>query len=92
MMKTHENPVIEIQKRHVTIRSFTDEAISDELLRSILEAGRRAPTSSNMQAYSILTIKDPQIKKKLAVLAGNQKYVETCPVFLAFCADLNRLE
>lgn len=80
-----------LQNQHVTIRSFTNEDIPEKMLTDILEAGRRAPTSSNMQAYSIIVVKDPAVKKELAVLAGNQKQVETCPVFLAFCADLHRL-
>ncbi|MCF7824524.1 MAG: NADPH-dependent oxidoreductase [Candidatus Marinimicrobia bacterium] len=86
------NPVIETQKNHVTIRQFNEEPIETEMLEAILEAGRRAPTSSNMQAYSVIVIKDPLVKKRLSILTGDQKHVETCPVFLAFCADLNRLQ
>jgi len=85
-------PTLDVQKQHVTIRSFTDEAIPKKLLTSILEAARRSPTSSNMQAYSIIVVRNPEVKRKLAILAGNQKHVETCPVFLAFCADLHRLK
>ena len=86
------SPVIEVQQHHVTIRNFTDQPIPDEMLQSILEAGRRAPTSSNMQTYSIMVVRNQEVKKQLAVLAGNQKHVETCAVFLAFCADIHRLE
>ncbi len=89
-MKT--TPVIDTQQNHVTIRSFTEKKIAPEMLSAILDGGRRSPTSSNMQAYSIIVVKDPDVKQKLAGLAGNQKHVETCPVFLAFCADLHRLE
>lgn len=85
------NPVIKTQQNHVTIRSFTDEPIPEKILDEILSASRRSPTSSNLQAYSIIVVKNPVVKKELAVLAGNQKHVETCPVFVAFCADLHRL-
>lgn len=88
-MKT--SSTLDVQNQHVTIRSFTNEDIPEKMLTDILEAGRRAPTSSNMQAYSIIVVKDSDVKKDLAILAGNQKQVETCPVFLAFCADLHRL-
>ncbi len=91
-MEMNENSVIPTQMNHVTIRTFTDAPIEAGMIQNILEAGRRAPTSSNMQAYSIIVIKDPTTKTKLAALAGNQKHVETCPVFLAFCADLHRLK
>ena len=84
-------PTLEVQNQHVTIRSFTNEDIPEKLLLPILEAGRRSPTSSNMQAYSIIVVRDQDVKRELATLAGNQKHIEACPVFLAFCADLHRL-
>ncbi len=85
-------PTLETQQNHVSIRSFKDEPVSEDMLGEILAAARRAPTSSNMQAYSIMVIRDPQTKSKLADLAGGQSHIEKCPVFLAFCADLARLE
>ncbi len=87
-----KNQVIETLNNHVTVRNFSSEAISDEILNSILEASRRSPTGSNLQAYSIIVVKNAETKKKLAVLSGNQKHVEDCPVFLAFCADISRIE
>lgn len=84
--------VLDTLSKHVTVRFFEDKTISDELLVTILEAARRSPTSSNMQSYSMIVVKDPKVKKQLAVLAGGQKHVETCPVFLAFCADIYKLE
>lgn len=85
-------PVTDIQKKHVTIRQFTDQEVSDEMVNAILDAAVRAPTSSNMQTYSIVVVRNPETKKQLAVLAGNQKHIEVCPVFFAFCADISRLD
>lgn len=87
----HSSATIDVQNRHVTIRDFLDQDVSDETVSTILAAARRAPTSSNMQTYSVVVVRNPETKKKLAVLAGNQKHVETCPVFFAFCADISRL-
>ena len=86
------SPTLHVQNQHVTIRSFTSADVSQEMLSKILEAARRSPTSSNMQAYSIIVVRDQQVKRELAALAGGQKHIETCPVFLAFCADLHRLK
>ena len=90
-MSASSTSVIDVQSKHVTVRSFLDSPIEPAMLQSILQGARRSPTSSNMQAYSILVIRDPETKKELAKLAGNQKHIESCPVFLVFCADLNRL-
>ena len=88
---THSTSVIDIQSQHVTIRDFLDKDVSKETVTTILAAARRSPTSSNAQVYSIVVVRDPETKKTLAQLAGNQKHVETCPVFFAFCADISRL-
>lgn len=90
--ETLSTPITEVQQQHVTIRAFTGQPVSDELVQTLLNAGRRSPTSSNFQTYSIMVVRDPETKKQLAVLADNQKHVETCPVFFAFCADIRRLE
>lgn len=92
MTKALSTPVIDTLSKHVTIRQFTQKAIPDETLNSILEAARRSPTSSNMQTYSMIVVKNPEVKKQLAVLAGNQKHIEVCPVFIAFCADTYKLQ
>lgn len=86
-----ETAVTALQKKHVTVRRFKNKPVPDDVLGEVLAAGRRSPTSSNMQTYSIVVVKNQDTKKKLAVLAGNQKHIETCPVFLAFCADIHRL-
>ncbi|MCP5099515.1 MAG: NADPH-dependent oxidoreductase [Chloroflexi bacterium] len=88
---TYSTPVTETLNKHVTIRLFTDEPIPEGMLNAVLGAARRSPTSSNMQTYSIIVVRDQETKKKLAVLSGNQKHVETCDTFLAFCADIHRL-
>ena len=90
--QTLNTPITQVQQQHVTIRAFTDQPVSDALVQVLLNAARRAPTSSNYQTYNIMVVRNPETKKQLAVLAGNQKHIETCPVFFAFCADIRRLE
>ena len=76
----------------VSVRSFTDATVSEETVEAILRAAVRAPTSSNIQAYSIIVVRDAHVKQLLAAAVGNQARVAACPVFLAFCADLTRIE
>ena len=92
LQTTYTTPVIETLNNHVSIRDYSGKPIPDEMLRVMLNAARRSPTSSNMQAYSFVVVRNPETKKQLAVLAGNQKHVETCDVFVAICADTRNLE
>ncbi|MEC8372305.1 MAG: NADPH-dependent oxidoreductase, partial [Pseudomonadota bacterium] len=79
-----------LQRR--SIRKYSDAPVTDAQVDAILQAAFRAPTSSNIQSYTVITVRDPETKQKLSVPAGNQKHIVDCPVFLAFCADLTRLE
>jgi FMN reductase (NADPH) len=86
------NDVIASILNHRSIRYFEDKPLSDEQIKTIVSSAQAASTSSYIQAYSIIGIKDKEKKKKLAELAGNQKYVENNGHFLVFCADLYRHE
>jgi nitroreductase len=71
-MNLCETAVTQTLNQHVSVRSFGDKPVSDEMLHAILNAARRSPTSSNMQTYSILVVRNSETRRRLAVLAGNQ--------------------
>ncbi|MBL4721842.1 MAG: NADPH-dependent oxidoreductase [Alphaproteobacteria bacterium] len=76
----------------VSVRKYSDKLVSSEIIDAVLSASFRAPTSSNIQAYSVVIVREQETKNKLSVLTGNQKHVANTPVFLAFCADLTGME
>ncbi len=85
------NPTINLLKNHRSIRKYTDKPVGDALLKELVEAGQWASTSSFVQAYSIVRVKDSDNREQIAELSGGQKNVLTAPEFLVFCADLNKL-
>ena len=82
--------VIDLLKSHRSIRKFTDQKISPELLNDLFLAGQAAATSSFLQGSTIIRVSNQANREKIAELAGNQKYVVTAAEFLVFCADLKR--
>ncbi|MCH5586273.1 oxygen-insensitive NADPH nitroreductase [Shimazuella sp. AN120528] len=85
------NETIKTILDHRSIRSFLEKELSEEQIRLIVESAQAASTSSFVQAYSIIGIKEPAKKTELARLAGNQAYVAKNGHFFVFCLDLNRL-
>jgi len=85
------NTTLKLLKSHRSIRKFKDKSIDEDLLRDIVEAAQCAATSNFIQAYTIIRVKDKNKRHAIAELAGPQAWVEKAPVFLVFCADLNRL-
>jgi FMN reductase (NADPH) len=90
--ETYTSETIRLLENRVSIRKYTDEPVPDEMIEAVLRAAYRAPTSSNIQSYTTIVVRDPDTKQKLSVVAGNQKHVAETPVFLAFCADLTRID
>lgn len=84
------NDVISTILNHRSIRHFEDKPLTEEQIKTIVTSAQSAATSSYIQAYSIIGIKNQESKKKLAELVGNQPYVENNGHFLVFCADLYR--
>ncbi|ANE48984.1 NADPH-dependent oxidoreductase [Paenibacillus swuensis] len=87
-----KNETISLMLQHQSIRKFKSDPVPPEHLHTIMECAQKASTSSNMQAYSVINVTDPELRSQLAILAGNQIYVEQAPVFLVWCADLHRLQ
>lgn len=87
-----KNCVTSFIQSHRSIRKFTQQPISDQILKEVIRSAQYAPTSHYVQAYSIIVVKEQDLKNKLANVSGSQKYVESCPVFLVFCADFYRLK
>jgi nitroreductase len=82
---------VELMATHESIRRFRPDPVPDGALDALLVAARSAPTSSNLQAYSIVVVTERDRRARLATLVGNQRYVAEAPVFLVFCADIARL-
>ncbi|MFS0859319.1 oxygen-insensitive NADPH nitroreductase [Paenibacillus taichungensis] len=85
------NETIELMMKHRSVRKFKPDPVSKEQLAAIVAAGQMASSSSSVQAYTIIAVTEQEQKAKMAELAGNQSYVNECPVFLVWCADLYRL-
>jgi nitroreductase len=83
---------IEALLGRVSVRDYEDRPVGDATVDAVLAAAFRAPTSSNIQAYSVVIVRDPAVRAKLVPITGNQRWVGDAPVFLAFCADLTRIE
>jgi FMN reductase (NADPH) len=75
---------------HRSIRKFKPVELSDADARRAVEAAQMAATSSNIQAYSLLRVRDAERRAQLAELCGGQPYVAEAGAFFVVCGDLRR--
>ena len=58
-----------IQERR-SIREYTEQPVSEEDLRMILEAARQAPSGENAQPWRFVIVKDPSVRQKMGAIAA----------------------
>lgn len=88
-MSTFES-LTDVMLEHRSIRKFEEKEIPDSVLENILTAASRASTTGNMQVYSIIVSRDPEMKRKVWDYHFKQPMAMQAPVLLTFCADFNR--
>jgi len=86
------NETIRTLHAHRSIRSYTDQAVSDDMLDAIVEAAHSGPTSMNAQEISLVVVRDAEKRKRISGLAGGQAWIAQAPVFIAVILDFNKTE
>ena len=73
-----------------SVRKYTADPVSDELLNNLLEKASHTQTMGNLQLYSVVVTRDQAMKESLAPAHFSQPMVTGAPVLLTFCADFRR--
>jgi nitroreductase len=68
-------------------RSFTDDPVSDEDLRELLEVARWSGSSQNTQPWHFVVIRDKETLAKLAALRPNIGWMEHAPLAIGLVLD-----
>jgi nitroreductase len=85
------HPVIAGLLAHRSIRSFDPRPLPEGALEAIIAAAQSASTSSNLQQWSVVAIQDPERKRRIAKLSGEQAAILQAPLLLVWLPDLARL-
>ena len=75
-----------------SVRKYLDKHIPDEDLRTVLEAGRLAPSWMNVQSWKFILIKSQENKDLLSELSIGQQQVKNADALIVCIADTNAWE
>lgn len=76
-----------------TVRNFNhDRHISDDALSEIVKLASHAPNTGNMQLYSVVATREPEMKTKVSRLHYDQPAAKNADVILTVCADVRRFD
>ena len=86
------NNVLDVIKCRSSIRKYTDQPLSEDICKTLIEAGLRAPTATNKQEVHISVVSgtnpvQQEIQNDLNPNAANSFYFNAPVVFYLSCAD-----
>ena len=86
------NRTLDILLSHRSVRRFAEGPVPAGAVEAIVAAAQSAPTSSNLQTWSVVAVEDPDRKARLSRLAGDQAFIREAPLFLVWVVDQHKLK
>lgn len=83
-------PTLTTVLRHASIRRFSPEPLPDDVLNAMRAALVRGPTASALHSYSHILVREPELKSRLADLAGNQPFIRDAALMIVSAVDMRR--
>ncbi|MGQ9674453.1 MAG: nitroreductase family protein [Chloroflexota bacterium] len=78
--------ILEIIRQRRSIRQMRRDPIPDEVLQSVLEAARLAPSWANRQCWRFIVVRDEDQRKALATAGGPRDAMSNAPVIVVAAA------
>lgn len=73
-----------------SVRGYERRPVPKDLIMKLIEAAETAPSAGNLRARKYIAVINPEIRRALAVAAYGQVQVETAPLIIVVCADVDR--
>ncbi|MGA2974033.1 MAG: nitroreductase family protein [Spirochaetia bacterium] len=86
------SPFEALVRARTSVRRYDERAIPDEVILSLLEAARLAPSADNAQPWRFIVVKDPGAKDRLARASfsgifARSRFAARAPLLIALCAE-----
>ena len=75
-----------------SIRQYTDEPVTEEQIKILLEAGMNAPSANNRQPWHFIVVDAREHLKAIMEVHPYSKMLEQAPMAIVVCADITRSE
>lgn len=82
------DPIETIMTR-VSVRAYTDKAVEDDKIETMLRAAMAAPSAGNKQPWRFVVIKDKAILSAIAQNLHTMTMADKAPMAIVVCGDMN---
>ncbi|MDL2406870.1 NADPH-dependent oxidoreductase [Rhizobium calliandrae] len=84
------NETLDTLLSHRSVRGYLPKPVPESVLQLAIAAAQSAPSSSNLQAWSVVAVEDEARRNRLNAVAGVQRQITQAPLLLVWLADLSR--
>src|SRR6185437_6268696 len=77
--------VLDVIRTRRVVRRYTDQPVSDDQVRAVLEAGRWATTGGNRRIHRFLVIRDPKTIRLIKLISPGMLGAPTAVILI--CLD-----
>ncbi|MBU0459597.1 MAG: nitroreductase family protein [Nanoarchaeota archaeon] len=84
--------ILDLIKERRNIKQFLPKFVSWEIISKVLDAGRHAPSSGNLQNWKFIVIIESEIKQKVAQAAYEQYEIALAGALIIICAEPEKAE
>lgn len=85
-----KNPVMNCIFTRKSVRSFTQERVSDETLIELVRAGMAAPSARNLQPWTFVIVTERRVLDQLAERLPYAKMLFEAQAAIVVCGDLSK--
>lgn len=82
--------VLEAILKRRSIRDYTDQPVSDEQIRVLLEAAMAAPSANDWRPWHFVVVRDPDLRRGLAQTHPYASFCDRAPVVFVVCGEEQR--
>ncbi|MFO8037068.1 MAG: nitroreductase family protein [Anaerolineales bacterium] len=73
-----------------SIRQYTDEPVTEEQVKTLLEAGMNAPSANNRQPWHFIVVDARECLNAIMEVHPHSKMLAQAPLAIIVCADITR--
>ena len=84
-----DNAVIDCIMTRTSVRAYSDRAIPDEIVETLLRAGMAAPSAVNKQPWTFVVISNDAVKDSIAASFKTAKMVASAPLAIVVCGNID---
>lgn len=70
-----------------SVRSYTNDDITDEMIDRIIRAGMMAPSAGNQQPWHFIVVRDKEKMKQVPDFHPYAAMLKSCPASIVVCGD-----